>query len=68
MNEIRFGYNKLRKLRYLVGLNSLSFIADSIYTLDNRRLVLPFDYAGRGLVGDKYVEEAYNEDGYRFAS
>ena len=49
-------------------LNSLNFIADGMYTLDNRRLVLPFDYAGRGLTGSDYVEGDYDENGYGFAS
>ena len=26
--------------------------------------VLPFDYAGRGLADNEYVEGAYDEDGY----
>ena len=38
-------------------LNSLNFIVDGMYTLDNRRPVLPFDYAGRGLIGDDFVKE-----------
>ena len=37
-------------------LNSLSLIADGLYTLDNRRPVLPFDYVGRGFAGDDYKE------------
>ena len=49
-------------------LDSLGFIADGIHTLDNQRPVLPFDYAGRGLADDAYVEEAYDENGYGFAS
>ena len=49
-------------------LNSLSLIADGIYTLDNRRPVLPFDYAGRGLAGSDYVEGDCYENGYGFAS
>ena len=49
-------------------LNSLGFIADGIYSLDNRRLVLPFDYAGQEHTGGDYVEGDYNENGYGFAS
>ena len=52
----------------MLVLNSLGFIADGIRTLDIQRPVLPFDYAGRGLADDAYVEKAYNEDGYGFAS
>ena len=52
----------------LLVLNSLGLIADGIYTLDNRRLVLPFDCAGRGLTGNDYVEGDYDENGYGFAS
>ena len=66
-----------RDMKYLINfmisdtwlvLNSLSFIADGMYTLDNLRPVLPFDYAGRGLSGDNYVERDYDEDGYGFAN
>ena len=49
-------------------LNSLSLIADDLYTLNNQRPVLPFDYAGRGLIGNDYVEGDYDEDGYGFSS
>ena len=49
-------------------LNSLSFMADGMYTLDNRRPALPFDYVGRGLAGSDYVELDYDENGYSFAS
>ena len=49
-------------------MDSLGFIADGIHTLDNRRPVLPFDYAGRELTDDVYVEGAYDEDGYGFAN
>ena len=59
-------------------LNSLGLIANGMYTLDNRRPVLLFDYAGQGIVGDDYVEEGYareyytredyDENGYDFAS
>ena len=49
-------------------LNSFGLTVDGIYTLDNRRSVLPFDYAGRGLARADYVEEDYNENGYGFAS
>ena len=45
-------------------LNSLGFIANGIYTLDNRRPVLPFDYAGQGLAGDNYVEGGYAREDY----
>ena len=48
-------------------LNSLGLIANGIYTLDNRRPVLPFDYAGRGLTSNDYVEGGYDENGYGFA-
>ena len=49
-------------------LNSLGFIADGMYTLENRSPVHPFDYTGRGLVDDDYVEGDYDETGYGFAS
>ena len=49
-------------------LNSLGLIADGMYTLDNRRPVLPFDYIGRGLVDNDYVEGDYDENGCGFAS
>ena len=49
-------------------LNSISLIADGMYTLDNRRPVLPFDYVGRGLTSDDFVEGDYDENGYSFAS
>ena len=49
-------------------LESLEFIADGIYTIDNRHPVLPFDYAGQGLADDVNVEGAYDENGYGFAS
>ena len=52
----------------MLVLNSLDFIADGIHTLDNHHPVLPFDYAGRGLADDAYVEGAYNENDYDFAS
>ena len=52
----------------MLVLDSLGFIADGIHTLDNRRPALPFDYAGRGLVDDEYLEEAYDGDGYGFAN
>ena len=66
-----------RDTRYLINfmildtwlvLNSLSFIADGMYTLDNRRPVLPFDHADRGLAGDDYVGGDYDENGYGFTS
>ena len=52
----------------LLVWNSVGFIADGIHTLDNRRPVLPFDYVGQGFTDDAYVEGAYDEDGYDFAS
>ena len=62
----------------LLVLNSLRLIANGMYTLDNRRSVLLFDYAGQGLAGDDYVRNGYtrdnyagedsNENGYSFAS
>ena len=52
----------------LLVLDSLGFIANGIHTLDNRRLVLPFDNAGRGLAGTDDVEVDYGENGYGFAS
>ena len=68
MNKIRFGYNNFMIFYTLLVLNSLSFIADGMYTLDNRCPVLPFDYAGRGLAGSDSVEGNYDENGYGFAS
>ena len=62
----------------LLVLNSLYLIADGMYTLDNRRPVLPFDYVGQGVAGGDYMEggyarvnytgEDYDENGYGFAS
>ena len=52
----------------MLVLNSLGFIADGIHTLDNQRLVLPFDYIGRGLTDNEYVEGTYDENSYDFAS
>ena len=52
----------------LLVLGSLGFIADGIHTLDNQRPVLPFDYAGRGLADNEYVEGTYDENSYGFAS
>ena len=52
----------------MLVLNSLGFIADGIRTLDIQRPVLPFDYAGRGLADNDYVEGTYDENGYGFAS
>ena len=52
----------------MLVLNSLGFIADGIRTLDIQRPVLPFDYAGRGLADDAYVEGTYDENDYGFAS
>ena len=66
-----------RDMKYLINfmildtwlvLNSLDFIASGMYTLDNRCSTLPFDYAGRGLTADDYVEGDYNENNYNFAS
>ena len=68
MNEIRFHYNNFINWDILLVLNSLGFVADGMYTLDNRRPVLPFNYAGRGLAGDDYMERDYDENGYGFAS
>ena len=62
----------------LLVLNSLSLIADGMYTLDNRRPVFSFDYASQGLVSNNYVRdgyarynyngEDYSENRYDFAS
>ena len=52
----------------MLVLNSLGFVADGIHTLDNQRPVLLFEYAGRGLADDAYVEGTYDKDGYGFAS
>ena len=52
----------------LLVLNSLGLIADGMYTLDNRCPILPFDYAGRGIAGNDYVEGDYDENSYGFAS
>ena len=59
----------------MLVLNSLGFIADGIYTLDNRRLGMSFDYAGQDQAGDNYSEDDYDytgagnfEDGHGFAS
>ena len=49
-------------------MDSLGFIANGIHTLDNRRPALSFEYAGRGLADNEYVEGAYDEDGYGFVS
>ena len=49
-------------------LNSLGLIAEGMYTLDNRRAVLSFEYAGRGLTDNDYVEGDYDENGYDFSS
>ena len=48
-------------------LNSLGFIADGMYTLDNWHPVLPYDYTGQGATGD-YMEWGYDENGFGFAS
>ena len=68
MNELRFSYNNFMNWDILLVLDSLDFIVDGIYTLDNQRPVLPFNYAGRGLVDNEYVEGAYDENCYGFAS
>ena len=47
-------------------LNLFGLIVDGVYTLDNRRPVLPFDYVDRGLTGDDYVEGDYDENSYVF--
>ena len=49
-------------------LNSFGLISNGMYTLDNRGPVLPFDYTGRGIAGNDYVEGDYDENGYGFAS
>ena len=49
-------------------MDSLGFIADGIHTLDNQRPVLSFDYVGRGLADNEYVEGTYDKNGYGFAS
>ena len=68
MNKIRFGYNNFINWDILLVLNSLGFIVDGMHNLDNRRPVLPFDYTGRGLTSDDYMEEDYNENSYGFSS
>ena len=68
MKEIQFDYNNLMIWDVLLVLNSLGFIVDGIHTLDNQRPILPFDYAGRGLTDDAYIEGTYDENGYDFAS
>ena len=62
-------------MRYLLVLNSLSFIADGIHTLDNRHPDMPFDYVGQGQAGNDYPEDDYDYtgagdfgDGHGFAS
>ena len=52
----------------MLVLHSLGFIADGIHTLDSQRPVLPFDYAGRELADNEYVEGTYDENNYGFAS
>ena len=44
----------------MLVLNSLSFIADGIHTLDNRRPDMSFDYAGQGPAGNDYLEDDYD--------
>ena len=68
MNMIRFGYNNFLNWDILLVLDSLSFTADGIHNLDNQCPVLPFDYAGQGLVDDAYVEGTYDENSFDFAS
>ena len=41
-------------------MNSLGFIGDGIYTLDNRCPNMPFDYAGQGQAGNDYPEDDYD--------
>ena len=67
-NEIQFSYNNFINWDILLVLDSLDFIADGLHTLDNRRPVLPFNFAGRELADNEYMEGAYDEDGYGFAS
>ena len=62
-------------MRYLVIIDSLGFIADSIHTLDNRRPNMPFDYACQDQAGNDYSEDDFNYagaddygDGYGFSS
>ena len=74
---MRYYSNNSTIIDTLLVLNSLGLIADGMYTLDNRRPVLPFDYADQGLANDDYVEEGYvcenctgedyNENDYGFA-
>ena len=49
-------------------LNSRGFIVDGMHTLDNRRPILPFDYASWGLADSDYAEGDYDENCYDFAS
>ena len=65
--ETKYLINFMISNTWLV-LNSLGLIAYGMYTLDNRRPVLPFDYTGRGLTGSDYVEGDYDENGYNFFS
>ena len=58
MNEIRVYYSNFINWDILLVSDSLNFIADGIYTLDNRRPVLPFDYVGQGLADNEYMEGA----------
>ena len=51
-----------------LALNSLSLIANGIYTLENQCPVLPFDYIGQGLTNDNYIERNYDENDYDFAN
>ena len=52
----------------MLVLDLLGFIADGIHTLDNQHPVLPFDYAGRGLTDNEYVEGTYDENNSGLAS
>ena len=52
----------------LLVLNLLGLIVDGMYTLGNRRPVLPFNYASRGFVGDDYVGGDYDENSYGLAN
>ena len=65
MNELRFNYNKLHNWDILLVLDSLGFIADGIHNLDNWCPILPFDYVGRGIADNEYVEGVYNFSNWR---
>ena len=71
-------FKKTHKFRCLVSIELTRLNSWCIYTLDNRRPVLPFDYTGQGLVGNDYGEggyahknytkEDYDKNNYGFAS